>query len=65
MVTGFICVFWIKINTICNCNFESAKDAFGDSDALIPDAVFLPKPFSLSALTNTVQVQIVASVLTA
>jgi two-component system cell cycle sensor histidine kinase/response regulator CckA len=34
------------------------EDAFDDGEAEIPDAVFLPKPFSLTALTQTVQVQL-------
>lgn len=38
------------------------EDAFDDGEALIPDAAFLPKPFSLTALTNTVQLQIEAAV---
>lgn len=41
------------------------EDAFDNGEEQIPDAVFLPKPFSLTALTNTDQVQIEASVLTA
>ena len=41
------------------------EDAFDDGEDQIPDAVFLPKPFSLTALTNTVQVQIEASAVTA
>lgn len=32
-----------------------AEDAFGDEQAHIPNSVFLPKPFSLNALTLTVQ----------
>ena len=35
-----------------------AEDAFGDEDAAIPNSVFLPKPFSLSELTSTVQSQL-------
>ncbi len=34
------------------------EDAFDDGEAEIPDAVFLPKPFSLTALTETVQTQL-------
>jgi two-component system cell cycle sensor histidine kinase/response regulator CckA len=34
------------------------EDAFDDGEAQIPDAVFLPKPFSLTALTQTVQGQL-------
>jgi len=34
------------------------EDAFDDGEAHIPDAVFLPKPFSLSALTETVDAQL-------
>ncbi|MFT6683147.1 MAG: two-component system cell cycle sensor histidine kinase/response regulator CckA, partial [Loktanella salsilacus] len=32
--------------------------AFSDESARIPDAVFLPKPFSLNELTSTVQEQL-------
>ena len=39
-----------------------AEDAFGDEGPKVPNAVFLPKPFSLNDLTQTVQRQIVASV---
>ena len=35
-----------------------AEDAFADGQAHIPNSVFLPKPFSLSELTSTVQRQI-------
>jgi len=35
-----------------------AEDAFGDGQKRIPNSVFLPKPFSLSALTHTVQSQL-------
>ncbi|MEM7318938.1 MAG: ATP-binding protein [Pseudomonadota bacterium] len=35
-----------------------AEGAFGDSEQVIPNSVFLPKPFSLSQLTETVQQQI-------
>lgn len=35
-----------------------AEDAFGDEDAAIRNSVFLPKPFSLSELTSTVQSQL-------
>lgn len=35
-----------------------AEDAFGDSQDAIPNSVFLPKPFSLSDLTSTVQQQL-------
>jgi two-component system, cell cycle sensor histidine kinase and response regulator CckA len=35
-----------------------AQDSFGDNQALIPNSVFLPKPFSLSELTTTVQNQL-------
>jgi two-component system cell cycle sensor histidine kinase/response regulator CckA len=35
-----------------------AEDAFGDGNEKIPNSVFLPKPFSLNALTQTVQVQL-------
>ena len=38
------------------------EDAFDDGEAQIPDAAFLPKPFSLTALTTTVQLQIEAAV---
>lgn len=34
------------------------EDAFDDGEAAIPDAIFLPKPFSLTALTQTVQAQL-------
>ena len=35
-----------------------SEDAFSDESARIPDAVFLPKPFSLNELTSTVQEQL-------
>jgi two-component system cell cycle sensor histidine kinase/response regulator CckA len=35
-----------------------AEDAFGDEKSKIPNSVFLPKPFSLNDLTNTVQGQL-------
>jgi two-component system, cell cycle sensor histidine kinase and response regulator CckA len=35
-----------------------AEEAFGEQKALIPNSVFLPKPFSLTELTNTVQGQL-------
>ncbi|MFK7937873.1 MAG: ATP-binding protein [Roseovarius sp.] len=35
-----------------------AEETFGDSQSKIPNSVFLPKPFSLSELTETVQRQI-------
>ena len=35
-----------------------AEDSFSDQQARIPNSVFLPKPFSLSELTSTVQAQI-------
>ncbi len=35
-----------------------AEDAFGDEGPQIPNSVFLPKPFSLSDLTHTVQGQL-------
>lgn len=35
-----------------------AEDAFSDDDDLIPNSVFLPKPFSLTELTTTVQGQL-------
>ena len=35
-----------------------AEDSFGEEQARIPNSVFLPKPFSLSELTATVQDQI-------
>jgi two-component system, cell cycle sensor histidine kinase and response regulator CckA len=39
-----------------------AEDAFTDGQSRIPNAVFLPKPFSLNALTQTVQSQMIATV---
>ncbi len=35
-----------------------AEESFGDTQARIPNSVFLPKPFSLSDLTETVQEQL-------
>ena len=35
-----------------------AEDSFGDAQMTIPNSVFLPKPFSLTELTNTVNSQI-------
>jgi len=35
-----------------------AEDAFAEHQALIPNSVFLPKPFSLTELTSTVQAQL-------
>ena len=35
-----------------------AEDAFAEHQALIPNSVFLPKPFSLTELTTTVQRQL-------
>ncbi len=35
-----------------------AEDAFGDDQTQIPNSVFLPKPFSLNALTQTVHGQL-------
>lgn len=35
-----------------------AEDAFGDEKSRVPNSVFLPKPFSLNALTQTVQGQL-------
>ncbi|WP_368188317.1 ATP-binding protein [Aestuariibius sp. HNIBRBA575] len=35
-----------------------AEDAFGDDQAGVPNSVFLPKPFSLTDLTSTVQEQL-------
>ncbi|MBT9383398.1 response regulator [Pseudooceanicola sp. CBS1P-1] len=37
-----------------------AEDSFSDSAAKIPNSVFLPKPFSLSDLTETVRAQVEA-----
>ncbi|MCD9150024.1 hybrid sensor histidine kinase/response regulator [Pseudophaeobacter flagellatus] len=34
-----------------------AEGAFGESDAVVPNSVFLPKPFSLNQLTETVHAQ--------
>jgi two-component system cell cycle sensor histidine kinase/response regulator CckA len=34
-----------------------AEDSFGDEQSRIPNSVFLPKPFSLSELTETVHEQ--------
>ena len=39
--------------------------AFADDKARIPNSVFLPKPFSLNALTLTVQQQLQETRLTA
>ncbi|QGY00367.1 response regulator [Roseovarius faecimaris] len=36
-----------------------AEETFGDTQAKIPNSVFLPKPFSLTELTETVQRQLV------
>ena len=35
-----------------------AEDAFGDESNLVPNSVFLPKPFSLNDLTVTVHAQL-------
>ncbi len=35
-----------------------AEDSFGDAQTAIPNSVFLPKPFSLTDLTNTVHRQL-------
>ena len=35
-----------------------AEDAFGEGRGEIPNSVFLPKPFSLSELTETIQAQL-------
>ena len=35
-----------------------AEDSFTEHQALIPNSVFLPKPFSLTELTSTVQRQL-------
>lgn len=40
-----------------------AEDAFCDDQSRIPNAVFLPKPFSLNALTQTVQGQLQETVI--
>jgi two-component system cell cycle sensor histidine kinase/response regulator CckA len=37
-----------------------AEEALTDVQARIPNSVFLPKPFSLAELTETVQAQIAA-----
>lgn len=37
-----------------------AEETFGNSQSKIPNSVFLPKPFSLTALTETVQGQLTA-----
>ena len=34
-----------------------AEETFGDAQKAIPNSVFLPKPFSLTELTETVQRQ--------
>ncbi|WP_019955155.1 ATP-binding protein [Yoonia vestfoldensis] len=39
-----------------------AEDAFSDGQSQIPNAIFLPKPFSLNALTQTVQGQLAEAV---
>jgi two-component system cell cycle sensor histidine kinase/response regulator CckA len=39
-----------------------AEDAFNDGQPRVPNSVFLPKPFSLNALTQTVQAQLSESV---
>ncbi|MFQ1702634.1 ATP-binding protein [Loktanella agnita] len=39
-----------------------AEDAFADDKSRIPNSVFLPKPFSLNTLTQTVQAQMQDSV---
>jgi two-component system cell cycle sensor histidine kinase/response regulator CckA len=38
-----------------------AEDAFGDEQSRIANSVFLPKPFSLNALTQTVQGQLTSA----
>ena len=35
-----------------------AEESFGDAQASIPNSVFLPKPFSLNDLTETVKEQL-------
>ena len=35
-----------------------AEETFGDTQSKIPNSVFLPKPFSLTELTETVQRQL-------
>ncbi len=35
-----------------------AEDAFSDGQSRVPNAIFLPKPFSLNGLTQTVQSQL-------
>ena len=35
-----------------------AEDAFSDSQPQVTNAIFLPKPFSLTTLTQTVQEQL-------
>ncbi len=35
-----------------------AEDSFGEAQMKIPNSVFLPKPFSLNDLTETVQKQL-------
>jgi len=35
-----------------------ARETFGDEQAKFPDSVFLPKPFSLSELSETVRRQL-------
>jgi len=39
-----------------------AEDAFSDGQSRVPNAIFLPKPFSLNALTQTVQAQLAQKV---
>ncbi|RBW44891.1 hybrid sensor histidine kinase/response regulator [Loktanella sp. D2R18] len=39
-----------------------SEDAFSDGQPRVPNSVFLPKPFSLNALTQTVQTQLSANV---
>ena len=39
-----------------------AEDAFVDGQSHVPNAIFLPKPFSLNALTQTVHDQLVQKV---
>ncbi|WP_341365697.1 ATP-binding protein [Yoonia sp. BS5-3] len=42
-----------------------AEDAFSDAETPIPNSVFLPKPFSLNALTQTVHAQLQEEALSA
>lgn len=37
-----------------------SEDCLSDAQGLVPNSIFLPKPFSLSELTNTVQSQLAA-----